>query len=253
LYLILRRRADIYGDSFDNIIPGQFEASITDATTGNTVNSIITNIDDDTYHYESWDDNPSVSDKVIVVINNGMLIDTPTRRVRTLDCVIKDTTDNSFIVFRIFIADSNLIFSYINIKNKYINDRPTISSQGTEVVIKVDGKTDQYLLLSPFAYLEETEEDSSNFSYPLGSIFYKRQQSKNREDFRFEIISYNYSPLLYNLSFFNIIGYQKVGVLLIDKNLYQDIQGLSENVYVDLRVTGLLSEISQTFRVFFNR
>ena len=92
-----------------------------------------------------------------------------------------------------------------------------------------------------------------SFSYPVGSIFYKRQETYNNEEFYFEISSYSHSFVAEGVNLINVPNFQKAAVLHVDSYLYTKLTELRENVFVDISVQGVLSGSIDTFRIFLTR
>ena len=246
LYIVVRKRSDDTGLSFDSILSSNLEVSVKDASNGETVPSFLksNNV------YEVWDGD---SYPLVLEITNALdLSGSLTTRVRTLDVYIKDITDNSFISFRIITSDENRYFNYIKVKSSDLLDRDTYTSVGRNISMTLSGDSDSYILFSPYAYLKETTKDKSDFSYPLNSIFYQRENTYNNEDYSFSLSSYSDSVILETISVFNVPSYNKAGVIVIDRILYNKIKEIGSNVYVDVGVIGELSGISDTFRVNFS-
>ena len=161
----------------------------------------------------------------------------------------------TLISFRVTVSDDGNFFHYIPF---YINDlksRYSNTAIGRQAYFKVKNNTDGYILFSPYAYLVEVEKDDINvsFSYPLESIYYKRQETYNDESFYFEISAYSHSFVEEGVSLINIPSYQKAAVLHIDSYMYTKLVELGDNAFVDISIQGILSGIVDTFRIFLTR
>ena len=92
-----------------------------------------------------------------------------------------------------------------------------------------------------------------DFAYPLNTIFYKQQETYNQEDFAYQITRYSSEILQNSVRVKNIPGYPQMGVIIMDRGLYEDMSGLGGSVSVDVEARGLISEMRDTFRITFNR
>jgi len=106
-------------------------------------------------------------------------------------------------------------------------------------------------LFSPNAYIKETTLDAADFSYPLNTIFYKRQDSYNNEDYSLSISSYSHTFMRDVVSVMNVPSYNKVGVMLVDNKIYKDMTEGGVNPYVYVDVVGEISGVSDSFRINF--
>ena len=246
-YLLLRKRNNAKGTAFDTITPANISTIIKDASTGDT---ILSNLSTNSI-YVGWDDNPSDVSPLVLKVVNAIDLASPVVRVRTIDCYIKDTTDNDFIDFRVLIGNTDRYFHYISVGVNTIASRNTYTIAGREAYVRVSNSTDHYVLFSPYAYLTETTKALSDFSYPLNSIFYKRQKTYNNEDYSFSIASYSHSFVPDMISVMNVPSYGKAAVILIDAMMYTHLMEGGENASVDISVGGELSGIFDTFTINF--
>jgi len=67
----------------------------------------------------------------------------------------------------------------------------------------------------------------------------------------FSIESYSHSFVIDNVSLFNIPFYRKSCVLIIDKYLHTEMTSVSDPVYINIKVIGVVSDIAETFRLTF--
>lgn len=246
-YLLLRKRANADGTDFSEVVPSNLSISVSDATTGD---GLITNLTTNTV-YPDWDVNPSAIAPLVLRVVNTFDSATPTISVRILDIYIRDTTDNDFITLRVLINDEGRYFHYIPVGTNTISSRNTFTIIGREAYVKLNGATDHYVLFSPYAYLAESSKEDSDFSYPLDSVFYKRQKTYNDEGFSYSIGSYSHSFVPNVISLMNVPGYSKAAVILIDRVCYNHLLEEGENASVTISIDGELSGMSDEFTVNF--
>ncbi len=247
IYILIRKREDS-SNEFVSLLPSDLIMTVQDVTTGQMIPSRIeiNNLN------AGWEKDPSSLSPLVGIITNSIDLNNPVERVRSLDCLIKDKEDNTFISFRITVLDSNKLFHYVvvDINNLAGRNKATFASRTASV--KVNKNKDFHILLSPFAELQEVEEKKADFSYPLNSIFYSRQVSYDNEDFDFSIDSYNPSSIINNVSLINVPGYSKAAVLLIDRNLFNNMLLTDDNYYVNVKADGVISGISELFTIYFS-
>ena len=250
-YILIRKRSDLSGSQFENLVVSNLIATVKDSTNGIDVSSRLTAND----IHETWDSDPSVFLPIVLEVNNNINVNNVNSRVRILDCYISDSTDNNFISFRVTVNDDSNLFYYMPFYTNDLKNRYSNTAIGREAYFKVKENTDGYMLFSPYAYLTEVEKDDINlsFSYPLESIFYKRQETYNNEDFYFEISGYSHSFIEEGISLMNIPNFQKVAVLHVDSYMYTKLVEIGTNAFVDISIQGILSGIVDTFRIFFTR
>ena len=249
-YILLRKRSNNTGIVFDNISYGDFEETISDATTGESVPYTLS---DNTLNL-SWNNLPSsnpssFASPFVLKITNVESLTNPVNRIRAIDCSIKYITYNNFINFRVLIDDDSQSFHYIPIETNNLANRNTFTANGRDIYVSLNETTDHYILFSPYAYLKEVDEDESDFSYPIGSIFYRRQNTSNKENYLFSINAYSHSYIPDVISLLNVPGYHKAAVVLVDRMAYTHLALQGENAYLDISVIGELSGISDTFRI----
>lgn len=234
--LRIRKRSNAAGTTFSNIDSVNMSVTVKDPTNGRSVPYTLT--DDDATH-------------IILTITNALTLNNPVVRTRIMDVYVKDSTDNDFLFFRILVDDQDKVFHYIPVAVNDIHDRNSVTAQGRDVSIKIKASSDYYILFSPYAYLKESTFSDSDFSYPLNTIFYKRQDSYNNEDYSFSISSYSHAFMRDVVSVMNIPSYHKAGVLLVDNRIYKDIIEGGESSFVQIAVVGEISGISDMFKVNF--
>lgn len=262
IYILIRKRSDSTGDNFTQLVPSDFEPYSPSSITGDESSYNLRVIDTTNNQpvpayvqvnpYLNWNDREDYSPLVLVITHCFNLV-TPSARVRSIDCFIRYPDDGSFIRFRITTSDSSRLFSYLIIDSNNLQDRPTFSASSRESIIKIGGNTDNYLLFSPYAFLKEVDNGQGDFSYPLESIYYQRQESYNDEGFVFSIDdSYiTTKPWIYdNISVFNVPGYDKACVVLIDKNIYRYLTLMRDEVFISIKVVGKSSENIDNFKVY---
>lgn len=253
-YFIIRKRDDIAGTSFENISASSLDVSVIDATLGMDVEFSLSNFSSNSDYYDTnWDDGLADNKKIILAIDSGTPSDSPIDRIRIIDCQIKHRTDDTILFFRILVDDFNKTFYYIDVNTNLISQRTEFATAGSTFIKDVDGKGDSYVLISPFASFHEVDKGGHDFSYPLNTIFYTKESTFNQEDFSYSINAYSNSVLLEDVRVKNVPGYSQMGVIIIDKNLYNDIISINTEIYIDIEVRGLISEMTDIFRINFVR
>lgn len=256
IYILVRQRSGTGLNSFSTLTTSDLSVTVTDATTDESIPAHFESFSStSTIYHPEWDTDPSEFTPLILVINNSINVDAPIERVRVLTCsIINDYNSSSFLKFRIIIEDENKLFHYLPIQIENLKDRYKFTAVGIEGLINISSNSDSYVLFSPFAYLREvSDEKKADFSYPLESIFYEREKTYNEEGFEYSIQEYSHDFLQDNSSLINVPNYQKAGVLLIDKYVYRDMLSITDPVYIDIKVIGILSEIEETFRIYLTR
>jgi len=254
-YFIIRKRIDEYGTSFQTINRNNFIVNVTDATLNIPLDAIVENFSSASPYYDSnWDsDGLNDNQKLILVVESGVPVDSPVNRVRIIDCKITDRTDDSVLFFRVLVDDFNKVFHFLSVRSNEVGNRNEFSTAGSTVSRDVDGKGDFYVLISPFASFNEVSKGSHAFAYPLNSIFYKRQNTYNQEDFTYQITRFSHNQLKDSVRVRNVPGYPQMGVVIADRGLYNDIEGIGSTTFVDVEARGLVSEMRDTFRITFVR
>ncbi len=247
-YILIRKRN---GDSFENLLISNLNVSIKDATKGIDIPFVLMT---NTIH-DIWNKDPSDFTPLVLRVDNGMDYDSPVTRVRIMDCYISDEIDNKFISFRITVNNNNGLFHYIPVYLNALYDRHNVSTPSREIYYITRSDTDGYILFSPYASLKEVNKNDKNisFSYPLNSIFYKKQETYNEENFTYTVSNVSQSFISESSCLINVPGFHKAAVLHIDSYMDTKIRELGNNVYMDIRVEGELSGITDTLRVNFIR
>lgn len=253
-YMIIRKRADIYGSTFEDINSNYFIVSAKDATLNIGLDTSVDDFSSSSSFYDAqWEDGLADGKKVILAVDCGVPLGDPINRIRVIDCQVKDRRDNSIIFFRVLVDDLNKVFHYLSVKSNEVGERNTFSTAGSTITRDVDGKEDFYVLISPFASFNEVDKGSHDFTYPLNTIFYSRQNTYNQEDFSYQITNFSHSILEDSVRAKNVTGYPQMGVVIVDRGLYDDISGIVDTIYVDVEARGLVSEMIDTFRITFVR
>ena len=253
-YFIIRKRADIFGTTFESVDRSNFTVTVTDATLNVSLGSNLQNFSSSSVFYDSnWEDGLLDNQKLILAVDCGIPIESPINRVRIIDCTIKDRTDDSILFFRVLIDDSNKIFHYLSVKPDEVGQRNKFSTAGSTISREIDGKGDFYVLISPFASFNEVDKSGHSFAYPLNTIFYNRQETYNQEKFSYQITRFSHVILENDVRVKNIPGYPQMGVIIVDRGLYDNINGIGASIYVDVEARGLVSEMRDTFRITFVR
>jgi len=234
----IRKRADAGGVNLSAINKATMTITVVDPTNGSSI----------PYTTADFETNYIALD-IVNAIN--LLSTNATVRVRVMDVNIKDSDDDDFITFRILVDDDDRLLNYIIVDSNNMVERNSICTQGEEIYITTKSGSDNYLLFSPYVTIKETTSDKADFSYPLNTIFYKRQESYNNEDYSYSISLYSNAFVQDAVSVMNVPGYHKAGVLIVDNKLYTDITENGVNPYIDIAVVGELSGYSDTFRIHF--
>lgn len=254
IYFIIRKRADIYGSTFETIDRSYFIVSAVDSTLNVELNVFIDNFSSsNTYYDAAWEDGLLDTQKVILAIDSGTSVAPNENRIRVIDCQIKDRRDNSVIFFRVLVDDANKVFYYLSVQSNEIGQRDTFATAGSSILKNIDGKADSYVLISPFASFNEVDKGEHGFAYPLNTIFYNRQTTYNQENFAYQITGFSHIAIEDDVSVKNIPGYPRMGVVTIDRGLYSNLAGLTGSAYVIVEARGLVSEMRDNFIINFVR
>jgi hypothetical protein len=249
-FILIRKREDESGDGFANLVATNVSATAVDATNGE---SLLVRTSNNTLH-PAWNQDPSSTTPVLLQIDNQLDMVNTILRVRVIDCKVKDSTDNSFINFRVIIEEDpeDLYFNYIPVHRRIYPDRNTFSIAGRSAYVTLRNDSDAYLLVSPYAWLKEDTKDKSDFSYPQDTFYYQIENTYNSEDFTFALSSYSDSFVAEHVSVLNVPGNKKVALILIDNAIYDYIFQLRSGVSLVISVVGELSGIEDTFTVNLN-
>jgi hypothetical protein len=248
VYMLIRER--LGEDTFRVLSVNDFTITTKDATTGESIPSLLGIAKS---YNSSWDPDGTVAnpEQLVAIITDSISADNPIDRVRVLDVVVNDIVNDYFINFRLTIDDENKLFYYIPVNLNNIRNRDKFSSVGRVGVVPLQSSSDTYLLISPFSTIYESVKEDSDFSYPIGTIFYKRQKGYNEEDFTFKMGEVSHSFVSDSISLMNIPNYDKAALLVIDRYLYTNLSQTSEVVSMSIVATGVLSGIESTFTMKF--
>jgi len=252
IYILLRNRVDSGGVIFETPTIADLSVAIKDATTGESVPGFLdTNELGSTIFNTNWDTDASQFNPVVLVINSSIDIFAPVERVRVLDVFVQNTVSpESSIFFRLVSDDSDKLVHYLDINIDEVGDRYKFSTPSKEILTNVTGLSGNYVLFSPFAYLQEVDtKEKSDFSYPSESIFYKRQKTFNDEEFNFSISFFSHSFIEDGVSLVGVPGYKKAALLLIDKFVHTEMLKTRASTYLEVMVSGILSGIEHPFIV----
>ena len=246
IFILVRKRTDGTVSDYDELDSSDVLVAVSDATNNELLSTNISNSS-----YNQWNDNPSSNTPVVLQINNQLGVGSSVLRARIIDCEVKDTTDNSFIKFRIIVEEDpeDLHFNYISVHTQYPSERNTFSAAGRKAYVTLKSDSDSYIIVSPYAWLTETTKELSDFSYPEDSFYYKREETYNEEDFSFALQSYSHSWVADSVSVVNVPGYKKVALVLIDNSIFNRIKGIQRSASLVVSVVGELSGIEDTFTV----
>jgi hypothetical protein len=255
LYLLIRKRGSVEG-TFEEIDYENLSISVTDVTNGMSVPAFIT-INSSSFYHADWNGDSSVEgdgglfNPVIGVITNCFNYLSPVSRIRAMDCMIKEIVGTDFIYFRLLVNDTGKNFNYIIVDVNNMSSRENFSSQSREAIIKMGSATDLYMLFSPYAYLKEVDSSAKyDFSYPLGSVYYKRQETFNNEGYEFSLVFPSHSWISENMSLINVPGCDKAAAVLIDKHIFKYLATVDSTPSINFKITGKTSEIVDYFKVY---
>lgn len=242
IFILIRKR-DGAGGFVTNFSPTNLSITVKDATNGEVLTLLSS-----ASTYEPW--NQTIT-PVLLEIRNQIGVTDPVLRVRVIDCEVKDTTDDSFINFRIIVDEdpTDLHFNYIPISRTTYLDRNTFTAASREIHMTLRSDSDAYIMVSPYAWFTESTKDLSDFSYPPDTSYYKREITYNNEDFDFLLQSASHTFVEENISVVNIPGYKKVCLILIDNDIYNNIKELKRSINFTVFLVGELSGIEDTFIV----
>ena len=247
MYFAIRERRDESGREFRENVAADFTISTIDVTTQEIIPSTVMDYSDVSSYFSVTDENPP---SLVILVRNSVDPNNPDR-VRIVKTFLKNEENNNAVEFRMIIEDSKQIHYYIVVDVDKFEERSKLSMGAIEATINVNNISDTYCLFSPFVYFSETEKSYADFSYPSGSVFYKRRLTYNNEDYSFIIEGYSHTFVLDNISLSPVPNYQRAAVILVDKHMYEDMLTTSSRIYVDVGVTGNTSDIHDSFRVYF--
>lgn len=243
IYMAFRKRDET------NLDVSNFNLIAKDASSGEVIETYLGLMDSSNIYYQTqWEES---TDRLLGVISANSLISP--FRIRNIECTLTDITDNNFINFNIICDTSNIIFHYLTVTEGNYNSELFSSIVGEEAIINLDGDGSKFLLLSPLSKFVRASQDESNFSYPLETTYYKRDNILNDEDFSFTISNFSHSAIENNVSITHVPQYPKVGLLLVDKYLQKELEGINGTIYCDIEARGQVSEAAKVFRVYFKR
>jgi hypothetical protein len=235
VYILVRIRSDGTGDNFEagTAEPvDRFTLSAINGTTGDSLNaSIALNSIN-----SGW--NEATFDPYVLTIPVQKTISGDGFQVGVIDVSIRDSDTNSFITFRVLIADSSQPFSYLTALNDRGEIRSTSSTLSTSSVLELS-RHGSYTLLSPLTSFQEGAGD--DFSYPPGAIFYKREEAVNDESFTFTIDSFDPAVVEDHVNIMPVPQYHKVAVLRIEGMLDADLAGLKQAGSVTIKAVGKIT------------
>jgi len=247
IFILIRKRDDS-SNGFDNTLTSNsLSVTVKDATNAEPLTVFTSNSD-----RSQWNDDPSSHSPVLLEIRNQIGVAAPAvLRVRVIDVEVQDTRDNSFISFRIIVEEDpeDLHFNYIPISRTIYSDRNTFTAAGRIIYMTLRSDSDAYIIVSPYAWVAETTKDLSEFSYPPDAAYYKREITYNNENFDFSLQSLSDNFVDEYISIVNVPGYKKVGLILIDNAIYNNIKELKRSINFTVSVVGELSGIEDTFTV----
>lgn len=254
IFFLLRKRSSIYGDSFVEIDYENIVIEAKDLTSGISIPSAvyIENVVNAEWTDTSFD---SILFSIDSNINFQDLEDNPNifiDRVKAIEIYIKDTSDNNFISFRVYIDDNEMKFYYIIVPEKDIERRDVKSNSINNPYIDINNLNNFHILISPSSRIREIDDNYYSFSYPYSTIFYKRDRTFNDEEYVFDINGEIDTLIYENISIFPIPGYHRVGVLKVDSYLKNKM--IKKNVRessLNISVTGKITNKTYIFPITF--
>ena len=146
IFILIRKR-DLDGTGLEDLLAANLSVSAKDATNGELLAVFVSN----NSTHEPWNDNPSSNTPVLLKIQNQLGTTDPILRVRVIDCEVKDTTDNSFINFRIIVDEdpTDLHFNYIPVSRTTYTDRNTFTDASRNIHMTLGTYSDTYIIVSP--------------------------------------------------------------------------------------------------------
>lgn len=249
VYLLIRKRSDSTGNNFSSIGSDDYFVSVTDATTGENLDStLVLNSGGDLVNSD-WN---TSSYTPLVLSVEPFSSDDEDRQVRLIDVQVTDASTKAFISARLNVSSSSSPFSYLIIDNAQVQSRSKKPNFGTTAIMTAPA-TGSYILLSPLSTFEESTKEDSDFSYPTGQIYYKTEKTFNRESFDFSISDRSHPVVENNIKILPLPGFPSIGVLMLDGYLAKDLKGSEGLTYVDIDAIGKVSGQIDTFRIYFAR
>jgi len=250
VYILVRQRRNALGTRFATVLdPDGFTVTVQDSTTGNNLEFVLSVND----LIDAWNVNGDVP--LVLRIDLGMTDDKTSPadyHIRSIDVFIKDNATKDFLSFRVTLSDDSQPFAFMHIKYGEIAGRHKLSNLATSALVTLSPKG-SYLLLSPLATFQEVAAKDADFSFPHGSIHYKRRRMFNNETYNFSISAVSHEELRDVMSIQHVSGYPHVGVLRLDANLKEVASALSGGLYVDIRADARETDNSDTFRLYMSR
>jgi hypothetical protein len=251
--ILVRDRSLLTPDNFSDVVDMDFEDysfSCVDTVSEEGVDYFF-RYNEDTSAYSRQTSWTEADTGFIIEISNSPVVDDANTRIRSMDCLLTNNITNDFIRFRVVVEDESKLFYYLAQDQKALRDREpsSLGLRQTNVDISLGGDT--HIIISPFASFVETSKDLSDFSYPLNTIYYSRQDLYNNEDFLFAVRCSD--PIIASyFSIFPLERYHKVGILIIPKNISDYVITLDRFPYVDVSVYGIISEMEDTMRIYLS-
>jgi hypothetical protein len=247
-YILIRKRSSGVSP-YETLSVSGTDVSVKDSTNGEGVPAYLTA----TLANPNWDDTDFTP--LVLVVENNLVAGNFSSRVVAIDSFVSDKVDNTFISFKSSVSDTGRFFYFTPLYTSRLEDRNVGTAIGIESYVSVDANSDSYLLFSPHTSFNEVAEgtDGISFSYPLGSIYYKRQKSYNDEDFTFSISSYSHNFVAENVSLVNIPSYRKAAALHIDVNMHRELTAITTNAFINIETVGTLSGATDIFKINLTR
>tara|TARA_Y100000310_G_C20695595_1_gene825458 strand:+ start:3498 stop:4412 length:915 start_codon:yes stop_codon:yes gene_type:complete len=245
VYILLSIRTDDTGDNFEagTADPGsRFTITATNATNGDALTTSVSTNSVNT----NW--NTSKFNPYVIQVVTGVTVNNRQSFVESFDILIKDSTTSSMITFRVATGTSGAGFHYLNVTNRSENLRAKSSTLGGTGLVKLS-KLGSYVLLSPVSAFKEVDKSISEFSYPLNTIYYQREDVVNDEIFDFVISNSEPSLVADDIQVIAIPEFFRGAVLIIDGQLQTDLLDAGTAGFVDIKATSKISNNEDSFRV----
>lgn len=238
----IRRRSDSTGTIFDDLNGTSFVSTVRDVTTGESVTVV-------SYTFAAIPAADYASSLMTITINDGSYPQTASPRI--IECNFNNSSFTGFGIFRLYVDINNRGFNYILVDADQVETRSSSSVYAISTIVDMSESDNPYMILSPYNIIDEVDKSSSDFSYPVGSFYYRRRTIFSNEPYDFTVNDMSDDTLDGLLSLFVVPNYHQAACLLIDTNMKTQAPQFSTMPWVDIRATGKQSESIDDFRVYF--
>jgi len=229
IYILLRRRTNITGTTFAPDNANDYTVIVKDLTNGNDLdytfvsNSLINNA----WHEGGLNLAPFVLTVESKSTSTAVFTEYFHRLIEIF--VVHDSTGQS-LLFHILMTAPVAGFTWLTVQHDKYDSRPTSSSNNSKIEVEVGGKG-AYVLLSPNSTIVESIQESANFSFGSGIIFYSRTEVSTDEGFTFEIDNVSHDFISEYCDISGVPEYLSVGVLSIDAAVRSRLDSVAQDVY----------------------